>query len=123
MIDFLDCVNDFQTGPEFRHTLACHLELTGNAYVLLEGVKNTEDKPKAMHLLDPGRVELDIDKSNYPYRIRGYKFTIDGKTFTYKPYEILQMKYPNPRNPLIGIGTVQAAAEWIDNDNNLTEFQ
>ncbi len=101
LIDFLECVNDFQTGPEFRHTMAVHLELTSNAYVLLMGkngepVRTYDEKPTAMHLLDPGRVKIQLDQSTYPYRLVNYKFVIDGKQFVYQPYQILQLKYPNP---------------------------
>lgn len=122
LIDFLETVNNFQTGPEFKHTLAAHLELTGNAYIFLEGVKDFETKPKAMYLLDPGHVRINVNKTTYPYQIVNYEFVIDGKRFVFQPYEILQIKYPNPSNPFVGIGTVQAAAEWIDNDNKSTEF-
>lgn len=122
LIDFMESVNDFQTGPEFRHTLVAHLELTGNAFILFPGVKNAKSKPKSMYLLNPGSVKVKLDKTTYPYKVSGYEFTIDGKLFKYQPYEILQIKYPNPNNPYVGIGTVQAAAEWIDNDNNTTEF-
>lgn len=122
IIDFMESVNEFQTGPEFKHILAAHLELTGNAYILLQGVKNITDKPTAMYLLDPGRVKINLDKTTYPYKLVNYEFTIDGRRFVYQPYEIVQIKYPNPSNPHVGIGTVQGAAEWIDNDTNSTEF-
>jgi HK97 family phage portal protein len=122
LIDFLDAVNDFQTGPEFKHMLVSHLELTGNCYIYLEGVKNYNDKPKAMYLLDPGKVKVILDKTRYPYKIMRYEFTIDNKTMSYQPYEIVQLKYPDPSNPYLGIGTVQGIAEWVDNDNHATEF-
>lgn len=122
IIDFLETVNETQTGPEFKHLLACHLELTGNAYILLDGVKNATDKPTAMHLLDPGKVQIILDKTTYPYKVTKYKFTYDGRFFYYEPHEILQIRYPNPSNQHMGLGTVQGAAEWIDNDNNATEF-
>lgn len=122
IIDFLDAVNDFQTGPEFKHTLAVHLELTGNAYILLEGVTDETSKPTAMHLLDPGRVKINLDKTTYPFKIINYEFTFDSRKWIYQPYQILQIKYPDPSNPFIGIGTVQGIAEWIDNDTAATEF-
>lgn len=122
LIDFLESVNDFQTGPEFKHTLAAHLELTGNAYIYLEGVSTFDSKPKAMHLLNPGKVTINLDKRTYPYKLVNYEFTIDGRKFKYQPYEILQIKYPDPSDPFRGIGTVQGIGEWIDNDNNATEF-
>lgn len=122
IIDFLETVNDFQTGPEFKATLVSHLELTGNAYILLEGVTNEVSKPTAMHLLDPSKVQIILDKTTYPYKISRYEFTFDGRKISYQPYQIIQIKYPNPSNPFLGLGTVQGIAEWIQNDNNTTEF-
>lgn len=122
LLDLLESVNDSQTGPEFRYTLAAHLELTGNAYILLPDVKTFEEEPKSMYLLDPSKVKLLINKITYPWTVTGYKFTIDGSEYTYQPYEIIQLKYPNPGNPFMGLGTVQGVAEWIDNDNASTEF-
>lgn len=122
IITFLDSVNDFQTGPEFKHIIAAHLELTGNAYILLEGVNSETDKPKSMHLLDPSHVKINLDKTSYPFKLLNYEFLIDSRKFNYKPYEIIQLKYPDPSNTFLGIGTVQALAEWIDNDNYATEF-
>lgn len=122
IIDFLDAINDFQTGPEFKHMLVSHLELTGNAYILLEGVTNEMSQPTAMYLLDPGRVRVHLDKTTYPFKINKYEFTFDSRKWFYEPYQIVQLKYPDPSNPYLGLGTVQAIAEWIDNDNSLTNF-
>ena len=48
LLDLLDSVNQGQTGPEFKWTMAAHLELTGNAYILLIGVKSDTDKPLSL---------------------------------------------------------------------------
>lgn len=127
LIDFLDAVNDFQTGPEFKHLMTGHLETTGNAYILLLGknglpVKTFEETPQSMHLLDPSRVKIMLDKTTYPFKITSYQFVIESRTFTYLPEQIVHIKWPDPANQYQGIGTVQGVAEWIDNDNNSTEF-
>lgn len=122
LLDLLESVNDQQTGPEFRYTLATHLELTGNAYILLEDVKTFEAPPKSMYLLDPSKVKVCLNKVTYPWVVSGYKFTIETREFSYQPYEIVQLKYPNPGNPYIGSGTVDGIAQWIDNDNASSTF-
>ncbi len=122
LIDFLDTVNDFQTGPEFKHILASHLELAGNAYILLGDVTDEDSKPKFMFLLDPSKVKIFLDKTSLPYRISHYIYTFDSKEWSFKPYQIIQIKYPNPSDPYLGLGTVQGIAEWIDNDSNSTQF-
>lgn len=122
ILDLLESVNDTQTGPEFRYTLATHLELTGNAYILLPDVESLEEQPKSMYLLDPSKVKLKISKLTYPWKVTGYDFSIETEKYSYNPYKIIQLKYPNPGNPFIGLGTIQGIAEWIDNDNASTEF-
>lgn len=122
LLDLLESVNDTQTGPEFRYTLATHLELTGNAYILLPDVKNFEQEPKSMYLLDPSKVRIKINKMSYPWQVTGYDFTIESVKYCYHPYEIVQLKYPNPGNPFLGSGTVDGIAQWIDNDNASSSF-
>lgn len=126
ILDLLDGVNDFQTGYEFKHTLTVHLKTTGNAYILLmKGgvpVKSYEDIPDSIWLLNPGATHILLNRSVFPYTIAGYKMVDDGREFTFKPEAVLQIKCPNPSDPYSGIGAVQGVAEWIDNDNNATEF-
>jgi len=75
-----------------------------------------------MHLLNPACVKINLDKTTYPYKIHSYEFRQDAKMWTFQPYQILQIKYPDPSNPFVGLGTVQGIAEWIDNDSAATEF-
>lgn len=122
LLDLLDSVNERQTGPEFKWTMAAHLELTGNAYILLIGVNSDTDKPKSMFLLDPSKVSPLFDKTIFPWVIKGYKFTIENKVYTYKPYEIVHVKYPDASDPYIGMGKVQAAGYYIDGDNDVMQY-
>lgn len=127
LLDLLEAVNASQTGPEFRKTMAIHLELTGNAYILLlnkqgDPVNSETEIPAAIHLLDPSRVGIILNRVKYPYTVTGYTFTIDSRKLRFEKYQIVHVKEPDPTNPLIGKGTVQGIAEWIDNDNAATEF-
>ena len=122
LLDLLDGVNERQTGPEFKWTMAAHLELTGNAYVLLIGVKSDTDKPKGMFLLTPSSVRPLFDKTTFPWTIKMYEFTIENKVYRYYPYEILHIKYPDASDPYIGMGKVQAAGYYIDGDNDVMQF-
>jgi phage portal protein BeeE len=47
ILTLLDGVNEHMTGPELKYVTMAHLELTGNFYWLLDGVKNDTDKPRA----------------------------------------------------------------------------
>ena len=122
LLDLLDGVNERQTGPEFKWTMAAHLELTGNAYVLLIGVKSDTDKPKGMFLLTPSNVRPLFDKTTFPWTIKMYEFTIENKVYRYETYEILHIKYPDASDPYIGMGKVQAAGYYIDGDNDVMQL-
>jgi len=122
LLDVLEAGNPEQTGPELRWTLAGHLEATGNAFGLMTGVKSYNDKPDAIYLLNPAFVTVDLDQTIYPYVLKGYQYEIDNRKYYYQPYEIIHFKTPDLNNPHEGIGTMQAIAEWIDNDNFAMEF-
>lgn len=119
LLDLLDGVNPFQTGYELRYLTGSHLELAGNSYWLLDGVEKDTDKPKAIFLLNPKYT--NPVPAPLPEFIKGYSYSIDGKTVTYKPAQILHLKYPDPNDPYQGIGTVQAILDWIDSDNFASE--
>ena len=127
VLDILHGVSETQTGYELKYLMGSHLELTGNFYAVMEGVKKGPDgkgqgKPKALHPLNPSGVRVVIDRSQFPSRITKYEYTSYGKRYQFEPYEILHLKYPDPSDPHEGIGTAQAIPLWIDADNYAMEF-
>jgi HK97 family phage portal protein len=110
------------TGIELKYTMMAHLELAGNFYGLLDGVKSDTDQPRAIYPLNPGRVRVKLNKTTFPFKIDHYEFTIDGKIYKFQPYEILHLKYPDPGDPFVGIGVVQTVPVWIDSDNYAMEY-
>lgn len=122
LLDFIDSFNEFQTGSEFKQVLAMHLELVGNAYIFLPDVKSENDTPTSMFLLDPSKVKIFFDKSTFPWKIAYFEYQLEIKNYKFQPYQIVQIKYPDPSNPYKGKGTVEGIAEWIDNDNYSAEF-
>jgi phage portal protein BeeE len=121
-LTLLDGVNENMTGIELKYVMAAHLELTGNCYLLLDGVTSDTDPPRALYPLNPGSVRLHLKKDVFPYRLDHYSFTIDNKQFNFQPYQILHLKYPDPNDPFVGIGFVQSIPSWIDSDNYLMEY-
>jgi phage portal protein BeeE len=55
LLDLLESVNENMTGTELKYTLFAHLELTGNFYALLDGVRDNRTPPRAMYPLNPRR--------------------------------------------------------------------
>ena len=115
LLDLLDGVNPFQTGYDLKYLTSSHLELAGNSYWLLDGVKSESDKPTAIFILSPRYTNPIAAK--LPEFLKGYKYSVNGETQEFKPYEILHFKYPDPNDQYQGIGTVQAIIDWIQTDN------
>ena len=122
LLTLLDGVNEHMTGPELKYTTVAHLELTGNFYWLLDGVKSATDKPSAIYPLNPGRMRVKLDKTSFPYRLSHYEYTIDTKVYRFEPYQILHGKYPDPQDPFVGVGVPQTIPVWIDSDNYAMEY-
>ena len=122
LLTLLDGVNEHMTGPELKYQTAAHLELAGNFYWLLDGVKNYTDQPRAIYPLNPGSVRLKLNKEVFPYKIDHYQYTLDGKIYRFEPYQILHGKYPDPNDPFVGVGFVQSIPTWIDTDNYAMEY-
>ena len=62
LLDLLDSPNDNMNGLELKYLTSACLDLTGNTYWWLEGVKNETDQPKAIHLMPPDKVRPVIDR-------------------------------------------------------------
>jgi HK97 family phage portal protein len=122
LLDLLDGVNEQMTGIEFKYTMMAHLELTGNFYCLLDGVTSDTTPPRALYPLNPGSVRVRLDKSTFPYKLSHFEYTLDTKVYTFQPYQILHVKYPDPNDPFVGIGVPQTVPTWIDNDNYAMEY-
>lgn len=122
LLELLDNVNEYMTGIELKYVTLAHLELTGNCYWLLDGVRDDNTPPRAIYPLNPGRVRVKLDKSSYPYKLSHYEFTIDGKVIRFEAYQILHLKYPDPGDPFVGIGVPQTIPAWIDSDNYAMEY-
>lgn len=121
-LNLLDRPNEQMTGRDFRYITMTHLELTGNAYWLKDKPKN----PTTLFPLNPRYVTPKLAKDGMS--IDSYTFRAAGgqvgsiSTTVYQPDSIIHPKYPNPKSPLIGRGTLEPIAEWVDVDNYATEY-
>jgi HK97 family phage portal protein len=122
LLTLLEGVNEHMTGIELKYTMMAHLDLTGNCYWLLDGVKDDMTPPRAIYPLNPGRVTVKLNKDVFPYKLSHYEYRLDGKMYRFEPYQILHMKYPDPNDPWVGIGIPQTIPTWIDNDNYAMEY-
>lgn len=120
LLNLLAAVNDFTTQFELFEATESHLDLCGNAFWLLDGVKGLADKPTAIYPLNPKYIE--IKKGSSLNLIEQYKYTVSGFSKTFQPYEILHFREFNPNDPYDGLGILESIAHWVDADNYATEW-
>jgi len=96
------------------------LELAGNSYAYKVKVK---DQTRELWPISPDRI-LPLKSPDLTQWIAGYVLDKDNKESkkNFLPEEILQLKFFNPANPLIGIGPLQAASKVVDIDNDQTDW-
>lgn len=108
--------NGVTLGSELIYTTVAHEELTGNGYWLIDKFTN----PTSMQWLLPQQVTAAFNDAKT--EIIGYNIqTARGNTYVEKD-RIIHFKYPNALSPVIGAGTLEHVAEWVDVDNAATEF-
>jgi len=111
ILELFQHVNDLQTRYELWELTVVWLELTGNAYWYL--AHNKLKIPGEIWPIQPDRMKVVPGRDRL---LQGYLYTHMGKKIAFEPEEIIHLKYPNPRSPWYGLGTLQAAAYSYDTD-------
>lgn len=119
-LTMLNRPNKQMIGWEFKYLTAVNLELFGEAYWFLDGMKDENSKPTGMYPLQ--NTNLSPVYGNYPELIQGYDYSVGDETKDYRPFQVLAIRYPNPKKFLGGMGVPAGIANWIDADNYATEF-
>lgn len=124
VLDTLDRFNAFTTTSQGIYLIAVYLELTGDAFIYVEGRGANITN---LFLLQPDKVTIVPGGSNANYEVIAYDFKYkDAKgkeqVIRYEPEEIIHIKTPNPANPYRGKSVVEAAALDIDTDNLAQEM-
>lgn len=118
ILRMLSAPNPHDIGANFVGLTRTFLELTGNAYWLI--VKDQAGTPINLYALDSSRMEPIPDPV---VKVKGYSYhLLDGQVQNYDPSEIVHLKYPNPNNPMMGVGRIEAARRAITLDIQAEEF-
>ncbi len=108
--------NGVTLGNELIYTTVAHEELAGNGYWLLDQAIN----PVSMQWVLPQQVTAAFNDAKT--EIIGYNIqTARGNIYAEKE-RVIHFKYPNVNSPILGSGTLEHIAEWVDIDNAATEF-
>jgi len=115
LLDLLDQVNDQENSFEVKELTSIMLDLTGDAYCMIE--KDRMGVPSKFVVLRSQWVRIIPDKETF---IKGYWYGYNNAWGTdtrleLAPEDVIHFKYPNPLDPWYGMGPVQAAAYSIEN--------
>ncbi len=109
-IELIQNVNEFMNGFELFEITYLYLELTGNAYWFIE--RDNLGRPIELWPLMPQYMKPVLHKQKF---VIGYEFSIDNvNKFFYEFDEIIHYKYPNPKDPFIGMGKLEACIVAAD---------
>lgn len=127
LLDLLDSVNPYLTGPELKYLTSSHLDLVGNCYWLLTDKKGNPcksplEKPDAIWPLDASKTRPVIDTSSFPFRIKEYVLQFGTSKYIFPTSAIVHFRLPDPENFFEGVGIVQKGDKYIDLDNYVYEF-
>lgn len=112
ILDLMKFVNDFTTWEEFIVLSELYLDLTGNSFWYC--VRHSEGAPPvALWPLSPSHMAVVPDKTHF---IKGYVYRVGSDAIPFEPWEIIHCKFPNPSNPLWGIGPAAAIGTDIDTE-------
>jgi HK97 family phage portal protein len=121
----LDNPEEFVNGRQFKETLSMHLDLDGNAFILMDrdnALAETTGKPNKLRILNPALVEI-IDEFGKVVRatdsrvgrtVVNYRYSHSAGIVNLNPKNIIHIKTGNPNNLLRGMGIVQRNSSLLE---------
>jgi len=127
ILDLLDDPNPDQSKFDLFEALSIYLDTVGYGYwevVYDKGINNTGrmKRPAELYNIRPSLLTPDLDSNKR--KVTGYTYQSKkwGKKKHFGTHEIVPFKYFNPLNDLIGQGSAQPAADEIQTDNAMLQW-
>jgi len=120
--------NPYQSQADFEAALTAFVNIAGDAYALMHRTR-TDELPEAMYTPRPDRIRIVVSKSD-KRRVVGYLYVPEGTSSAQGtpilPQDLMHIKFPNPLDPLDGLGyglsPMSAIAQSANVDNDITTF-
>ena len=123
VLDLLNRPNEFMTRMELFEAAQQHVDLTGEAFLLVSRAKGFGRIPVELWPVRPDRMTPVAHPTKY---LTGWVYTApDGEQVPLEIDEVIHIRKPNPANPYRGLGPIQTvlteiygaryAAEWNAN--------
>lgn len=117
LLTLIDKPNLLQnTEFTFRQLYSTYIKLTGEFYALPVFLSDRDALPAALHILPPHTCSVEWGETVQTSKVR-----VGNKT-TYPLLDLYRDINPNPKDPKIGRGVVEAAASAIDIDEKAKEY-
>jgi HK97 family phage portal protein len=114
----LENPNPYQDWYALKETISAHLELCGNALVLMDDMDGL-GRPASLYPLNPAFIQLAVSPDS---GLLGYIYQPNGATKTYySTDEILHFKMANPASIFWGQGTLQALAGNLNTEIDILD--
>ena len=112
--------DDGVTQYDLLEATQSFIELQGECFWYLPYGEYTK-RPKEIHIIRPDKMGISTDDQG---EVDGYFMrTAPGKEVVpFETFEILHFKSFNPHDPYRGMGTVQAAMDYIQTEGNMTGY-
>lgn len=117
LADLLNQPEQLLTYPDWLTYIALDLELGGNSYWLKDR-QNGLGQPFELLRLRPEYVRRAVNQQGRPI---GHVYEIQGRQIPFSLDDIVWYRYPDPREPLYGIGTVEAIMRELGADLAMRE--
>jgi HK97 family phage portal protein len=111
--------NTHETFTELLYLTAMHIKLLGNAYWFKDSEKLDGSLTQLIPLY-PQYVKVHPDKKK---KIGKYEYTRNGNVVFYRPDQIIHFKRPNPKDPILGIGDIEANLQLFNDYLNQSEIK
>ena len=104
--------NEFDSCASFIEKVVSFLLLSGNSYIeRVQGIPTAP--PKYLYALRPDRMTPKAGTSPREY-ISAWEYNANGRTYVYKPEQILHIAKFHPTNDFFGLSPLEVAAKSID---------
>jgi len=112
--------NRFMSGRSLRQWIIASLELTGNAFVLKDSIRQ-DGTPQELFPLLSQLVEIIPGKTSAA-PVEGYKYRAGAKTAYYKASDVIHFKYFNPFDFFYGLSPLAAARRSVESLDKAEAF-
>lgn len=119
-LELMKNVNPWRNSFDLKYETELFLELTGNSYWLLRG--NKLGVPAEIWVLPSNRVTIVPDTVEF---IKRFEFRTSGlgEPEKFDPKEIIHFRFPNPKDILYGMGPLMGAANAIDVNQFMRDYE